>query len=310
MTRLPSVARFEGMAETIVARAVHGALAGAVDYAGLFPPAALSMPEAAANYGTYRLSGDRWALGRFVIPAGRLGELAAWLAPGAAGWSGATISATFAGDIAEQFEAVRRFNQSQGDEGARVDAIEARLVSPDTAWQLAAHRSDLTEVYGEVTLDDGLEEQLTALATHRLRAKIRMGGVTAELFPDPPSVARFIELVVRLRLGFKATAGLHHPLRGEYRLGYDPASERGTMFGFLNLMLATLVAQAGGPREDVVRALDERSPGRCRTDGDTLAWHDYRFSVTDIDGLRRLFAGFGSCSFREPMDELNPALVP
>src|SRR5436309_1541360 len=49
-------------------------MTGLVDYAGLFPPAQLSMADAAANYLQYRASGDAWMLGRFVCPAPRLGE--------------------------------------------------------------------------------------------------------------------------------------------------------------------------------------------------------------------------------------------
>ena len=48
-------------------------LAGVVDYAGLFPPAGLDMADAVANYARYRTCPDRWALGRFVVNASRLG---------------------------------------------------------------------------------------------------------------------------------------------------------------------------------------------------------------------------------------------
>src|SRR5690349_18837193 len=46
-----------------------------VDYAGLFPPAAIGMPEAARHFAEYRGGAERWMLGRFVAPAARLGEL-------------------------------------------------------------------------------------------------------------------------------------------------------------------------------------------------------------------------------------------
>ena len=54
------------------ATALRALLEGLVDYAGLFPPAALPMAEAVANYATYLDSADAWALGRFVVPATRL----------------------------------------------------------------------------------------------------------------------------------------------------------------------------------------------------------------------------------------------
>ena len=52
-------------------------LSGLIDYAGLFPPAALDMPAAAREYAEYRESEYRWALGRFVIPVARLDEFEA-----------------------------------------------------------------------------------------------------------------------------------------------------------------------------------------------------------------------------------------
>jgi hypothetical protein len=55
---------------------VRDFLAGAIDYAGLFPPAALDMRTAIRNYASYRAGDDASLLGRFVAPAARLGELA------------------------------------------------------------------------------------------------------------------------------------------------------------------------------------------------------------------------------------------
>src|SRR5437660_12910682 len=51
-------------------------LGGIIDYAGLFPPAKLPLDQAIQRYAKYRRLDDRWMLGRFVIPAVRLGELA------------------------------------------------------------------------------------------------------------------------------------------------------------------------------------------------------------------------------------------
>lgn len=45
-----------------------------IDYAGLFPPAELTMAEAVRNYAAYRHSEHNWMLGRFIVPASRLQE--------------------------------------------------------------------------------------------------------------------------------------------------------------------------------------------------------------------------------------------
>src|SRR6266702_4477127 len=50
-------------------------LAGGIDYAGMFPPAKLSLEVAFRNYLEYRKSPDAWMLGRFICPAQKLGEV-------------------------------------------------------------------------------------------------------------------------------------------------------------------------------------------------------------------------------------------
>ncbi|QUV80022.1 hypothetical protein [Chloracidobacterium thermophilum] len=43
-----------------------------IDYAGLFPPAALDLANAVENYRRFRTSADAWMLGAFVLPAGQV----------------------------------------------------------------------------------------------------------------------------------------------------------------------------------------------------------------------------------------------
>jgi hypothetical protein len=58
-----------------VSEALSALLSGAIDYAGLFPPASLDLPTAIRNYTAYREGPHAWMLGRFVIPAARVGEV-------------------------------------------------------------------------------------------------------------------------------------------------------------------------------------------------------------------------------------------
>ena len=50
----------------ITDHASHILLEGLVDYAGLYPPAALAMSSAVRQYAQYRAAGSGWMLGRFV----------------------------------------------------------------------------------------------------------------------------------------------------------------------------------------------------------------------------------------------------
>ena len=49
--------------------AAEALLHGAIDYAGLFPPAGLDLEATVRNYAAYREGRDAWALGRLVLPA-------------------------------------------------------------------------------------------------------------------------------------------------------------------------------------------------------------------------------------------------
>ena len=46
-----------------------------IDYAGLFPPANLSLEAAINNYRNYLNSDDSWMLGPFVLPVSLLKEI-------------------------------------------------------------------------------------------------------------------------------------------------------------------------------------------------------------------------------------------
>lgn len=49
-------------------------VSGLIDYAGLYPPAGLGLPQALENYQRYLDSPDRWMLNRLVLPLAKLGE--------------------------------------------------------------------------------------------------------------------------------------------------------------------------------------------------------------------------------------------
>src|SRR4051812_15545083 len=93
-------------------RALETLLAGLVDYAGLFPPAAEKMRKALENYAGYLEGGDARALGRFIVPVSRLEEMeryASDLLPrdGGEAWH---LSALLGHDIRADIEQVAAFN--------------------------------------------------------------------------------------------------------------------------------------------------------------------------------------------------------
>jgi hypothetical protein len=243
----------------MTARSLHTLLAGLIDYAGLFPPAALPMDEAVRNFARYRQGGHAWALGKFVVTEERAHEVP------------------------------RDFPLSV------LGIDEVKAATPDDVARIAEKSAGRT-VYVEIT-DLAL---LDAIARHGLRAKIRTGGVTADAFPSPRTIASFLRACRDRGVAFKATAGLHHPLRCVRPLTYEPDAPAGTMHGFLNVFLAAAML------EDAEAILEERDPGALAFDDDGATWRDRRVRTADLEAIRRDFAtSFGSCSFEEPVADLR-----
>lgn len=290
---------------------IRSLLAGAVDYAGLFPPASLPMHDAARNYAVYRAGRDAWALGRFVVPATRLGELAS-VGDGLEGAPDAAwrISALVAGDGEADFVTIATFNEEYESRGtawsALVDSVEGRATTPAEVARLDAHLPGDVVAFIETPVTDDPEPVLEAIARAGHAAKIRTGGITPAQFPTPAQVGRFLRQCATLGIAFKATAGLHHPLRAEYPLTYDSGSERGTMFGFLNVLIAAAAAGEGAGDDELVQLLEERDPSAIQVGNAAITWRGHRFTQQDLAATRARFAlSFGSCSFEEPLADLR-----
>lgn len=285
---------------------LHALLERLVDYAGLFPPAALSMREAAANYAAYRASPDVWMLGRFVVPIARLDALlvesARWIDGREGPWALSGLAGT---DQAADAESLRAFNRAQRGRLV-VDTVELRAATaPAIDAALRSFGPDV-EVFVEIPLDDDPRPLLEVVKRHGACAKVRTGGTTASAFPGATVLARFLSVCAALELPFKATAGLHHPLRGEQPLTYDDGAPSATMFGFLNVFLAAGFARAGLEEASVVQLLEERDARAFSFGDDAVTWRGDRLTREQIGDARHSFAlAFGSCSFREPVDDLH-----
>jgi hypothetical protein len=146
----------------------------------------------------------------------------------------------------------------------------------------------------------------SAVASAGGRLKVRTGGVTADAFPAAADLVRFLRAALEAGVPFKATAGLHHPLRAEYRLTYEPGSACGTMFGFLNLFLAAAFVRAGMDDVELERLLEERDPRAFRFDGEGVEWRGHRLEPGAVGSAREAgIISFGSCSFTEPIGDLQ-----
>jgi hypothetical protein len=132
---------------------------------------------------------------------------------------------------------------------------------------------------------------------------MRTGGVVATAFPPAADVLNFIELCYEAGVSFKATAGLHHLVRGTYPLTYEAASPRGEMFGYLNIFAASAFAMQY-ERAEALDALTDCDASQFTFDDEGLLWRGHRASNTTLAMVRDYLAlSFGSCSFDEPVNE-------
>jgi hypothetical protein len=99
---------------------------------------------------------------------------------------------------------------------------------------------------------------------------------------------------------------LHHPVRSQRPLTYQPQSPTGMMHGFVNLCCAAALAYFSDSEEDAAAVLDERESSSFQLTPDTIKWHDRSWSVAQLAEVRKHFLiSIGSCSFEEPIHDLE-----
>ena len=283
--------------------AVRELLSHAVDYAGLFPPAALDMESAVAQYAEYRRSPEAWMLGRFVVPVARFVEFGAArgrtdAGPDASPWP---VTLIF-GSHVERGMGV--WVDPPGLRLVKIEAIETKMADPREVEDARRSAPDVQLVV-EIPIATDPSPLIVAIQRAGAIAKARTGGVTPDAFPRAADVVRFVRECVARNVPFKMTAGLHHPVTGTYALTYAEDAPNGTMFGYLNVFIASGFLLAGMSDDDAVRILEERNARAFVFEADAVSWRDHRLGLGEMHRLRALMSGFGSCSFREPVEELS-----
>ena len=293
-------------------KSVDALLTGLVDYAGLFPPAGEDMRPALEHYASYLESPDRSVLGRFIVPVSRLKELedsATDLMPLGESAEPWRISVWVAEDVRGAATEMLEFNDRhspQSDAGlAVIDMVELKA---STVNEIAHQRNDLPGrfiAYFEIPIISDVSPLVKAIATAGARAKIRTGGVTPEAFPRAERIVDFLAACKHEGVAFKATAGLHHAVRGEYRLTYEPGSPKAMMYGYLNLFAAAALLYTAESEDTALAALEDNDPTAFSFSDDAIQWREKRIALDQIVNFRSRFGiSFGSCSFREPVDEI------
>lgn len=243
------------------------------DDAALFPPARLDMAAALAGHARHRSSAHGWMVARFVCPASLLDQVPASV----------RLSVLLDGGLA--------------DLPVAADAMEMRLPDDveravaDYSAALGAAGMAQVRAFAEIPVA-GRSPAAIAAAVEAVAgapgidAKVRCGG---EVIPSPEELAAFLVACYDAGVAWKATAGLHHPLRG--------AREH----GFLNLAAATALALSGADAGGVAATLVE---DRVMLTAEGLHTGDGLMGAEGLAQVREHFLSIGCCAIDEPVADL------
>jgi len=281
------------MARLPIARLMEGA----IDYAGMFPPSALPLPDAVAEWNALRVGPEAKWVRRFAVLAERLPDLE--------GFEGeiAAIGRTGEWDIARAADAADLNDFLDRNPKADVGAYEVRVDDFDAIESRLRDLRGFTacDVFVELPLKDGIADVLAEISDREdFGAKARTGGLSKEAFPDPAKLATFIQECMSLEVPFKLTAGLHEPL---FHLNPELDTHR---FGFVNVLAAPALAIAGDlAAREIENVLTDGDAANWRITDRGIVWRGLEATLDDIDEGRAFLESFGSCSVAEPLAGLK-----
>jgi len=267
------------------------------------------MSEAVLNYATYRHSNYGWMLGRFILPVSRLDEFyesAKDFLPRKA--SNAWRLSVLAGeDVSATIRTINEFNRKRS-ERAIADVLEVKAATVSKIENTMSLLPKAITPYFEVApVGRTFVDLIATLGIKKLRAKLRTGGVTRDDFPATRDIIRFVRTCMAANVPFKATAGLHHPVRCFKPLTYAPDAPQGTMHGFLNVLVMAGFARESFRVSLLEEIMEEEFEEVFEFTEAGLSWRGNNIlTLSQIERLRvKGMHSFGSCSFDEPVADLQ-----
>ncbi len=308
-----------------------------LDYAGLFPPAKLPFEAAFPQYLSLLKDKDSWMLGRFICPSGDVEKMSDFReeinetdAPIRISllirenWNFTEIPAKLVNEISGSLHTLQRLEipariemvecrlSAEGQSDWTIDSIPEVMDQTITAWStenlmpaslfLEVERTDSWPKNIELLMK-GLSNWRRKSPEHPLNTgfKMRCGGEEASAFPTVEEAAIAIHTCAENQIPFKATAGLHHPVR---HFNKQVAT---MMHGFFNIFGAALLAfRYRLPWTELVKIISDEDPGNFRFEENVFQWKNLKINTDEMTELRtHRVISFGSCSFEEPREDLK-----
>ena len=316
-------------------------LSDIIDYAGLYPPSELPLEEAFIKYLSHIEQKEAWMLSKFVVGTGLLSELITLI--DAEPESPSPFKITLVGAASDDVDGFKKVidNTVEAIENAlaftakkiRVSTLEIKVplvcLKDENSSDLQAAigyavqsmaKSKLLphQIFFEVPgfdfdikyakeLVQGIHRHNEWLESNEKENysfsgfKIRCGGVEAFQFPPTDYLAEAISFSRQNDVPLKFTAGLHHPVR------HFNDSVQTKMHGFLNVFGASLLSYSKNLSEaELLEILNDENASNFSFRKSEFSWKTHSISLEELHMFRSLsVTSFGSCSFDEPVEDLQ-----
>ncbi|MGH1363689.1 MAG: hypothetical protein ACRBF0_09040 [Calditrichia bacterium] len=313
-----------------------------IDYAGLFPPAKLEMDPAIRNYAEYRSGIVSWMLSRFICPASRLTELAAYKESlfegdqpfrfsvlGSRSKSETEFFATLKKDLAaiEQFRALHGENVITDVYETRFpEALQKSPTSTAVKSFLDKAASIIEEqgppefkVFYEMGFHEEWEMQFPAVlrgisqhneAGEESDQQQKYAGAGLKLRcggVEPHMYPSVDQLAHAISLGRDNRVAIKATAGLHHPVRHLNPVDKIKMHGFFNVFGAGVFAYAHDlNREELREIIGDEDPKNFLFTAKAFAWKTLRVSTGEIEKIRKAgIISFGSCSFDEPKDDLR-----
>ncbi len=253
--------------EVVLGQVMHSLIEHLFDYAGLFPPAKLSLPTALGNYTLYQEHEYKNMLGKFILPIQKSNEYLKLIENDKLNKQLSLILTA----PKNEHELVQSLSTDciniikivESNSSSLIDAFEIRFFDEfyeydhKTLHQLFSNifnslsqalknqSSQSFEFFCEMPFlkveilhhfFNFIQDHNNTKSAQKIFIKLRAGGITPSLVPNSNSLAEMFLLLSQFQFSFKMTAGLHIPVPN-----YN-SNVGATMHGFLNVIFASMFA--------------------------------------------------------------------
>lgn len=313
-------------------------LGGVIDYAGTFPPAALSLDKALQRASLWRKEAKHpWLMSKVVLPVADIkkvtSEMLYTLGADGSPWLFAALGTPCQSEQSHEFyktvewdlRELRRCREKWFYSSCRQEVISYETKLPSSV----VSGNSVSKIYDFISPVLERTASLTSNEVRDLFFEISFEGDwksaienTSQALADWLDENDELDLIPGLKfrtggayvptteqLAIAISKTTSHGLRFKATQGLHHAVTQGKDYGFVNLLAAINFAQGYGPEEFGLREIEiclaESQSTNFEFQNDKFCWRNFSMTLEEIEVARRTHgAAFGSCSLDEPDQDL------